>query len=76
MTHTRGKPYNTGDEAKRFGSLPFADQFARSLVTVNELHPGHGADLPHPVAVAWQNVPFNKGPWFISQMVQARNINC
>jgi monoamine oxidase len=55
--------YNTGDEAKRFGSLPLADQFARSLIVVNELHPGHGADLLHPVTVAWQNVPFNKGPW-------------
>jgi monoamine oxidase len=30
---------------------------------VNDLHPGHGSDLLHPVAVAWQNVPFNLGPW-------------
>jgi monoamine oxidase len=55
--------YNTGDEAKLFGALPLADQFHRSRLVVNELHPGHGADLLHPVAVAWQNVPFNMGPW-------------
>ena len=57
--------YNTGDEAKRFGALALADQFSRLMVAVNELHPGHGADLAHPVAVAWQNVPFNMGPWVL-----------
>ena len=45
--------YNTGDDAKRFGALPLADQFDRSRSVVNELHPGHDADLLHPVAIAW-----------------------
>jgi len=55
--------YNTGDDAKRFGALPLADQFGQSLIAVNDLHPGHGSDLRHPVAVAWQNVPLSMGPW-------------
>jgi monoamine oxidase len=55
--------YNTGDDAKHFGALPLADQCSRSLAAVNDLHPGYGADLLHPVAVAWQNVPFSMGPW-------------
>jgi monoamine oxidase len=55
--------YNTGDDAKHFGALPLADQFNRSRNVVNELHPGHGSELLHPVAVAWQNVPFSMGPW-------------
>jgi monoamine oxidase len=55
--------YNTGDDARRFGALPIAEQYARSRAAVNDLHPGHGSDLLNPVAVAWQNVPFNLGPW-------------
>ena len=55
--------YNTGDDAKKVGRLPLADQSARSRIAVNDLHPGHGAELLHPVAVSWQNVPFSRGPW-------------
>ena len=55
--------YNIGDEAKHFGALPLTAQFDRSRSVVNELHPGYGAELVHPVAVAWQNVPFSMGPW-------------
>jgi monoamine oxidase len=55
--------YNTGDDAKKLGALPLADQYARSRAAVNDLHPGHGSELRHPVAVAWQNVPFSLGPW-------------
>jgi monoamine oxidase len=46
-----------------FGALPLPDQYARTRDALNELHPGHGADLINPVAVSWQNVPFNLGPW-------------
>ena len=31
--------------------------------TVNRLHPGYGIDLMNPVAVNWNKVPFNLGPW-------------
>jgi monoamine oxidase len=55
--------YNTGDDAKKVGALPLADQYASSRVAVNDLHPGHGSDLRYPVAVAWQKVPFSMGPW-------------
>jgi monoamine oxidase len=55
--------YNTGDEAKKIGALPLVEQYDRSRVAVNDLHPGHGADLRNPVAVAWQKVPFSMGPW-------------
>ncbi len=55
--------YNTGDEARQFGALSLADQYGLSRVAVDELHPGHGADLLYPVAVAWQKMPFNLGPW-------------
>jgi monoamine oxidase len=55
--------YNTGDDAKKFGALPLADQYARSRAAVNDLHPGHGSDLRYPVAVPWHKVPFNMGPW-------------
>ena len=55
--------YNTGDDARRFGALPVSDQYARTRGAVNELHPGHGPELINPVAVSWQNVPFNLGPW-------------
>ncbi len=68
--------YNTGDDAKRFGALPLADQFSRSRLAVNQLHPGHGADLAHPVAVAWQNVPFNLVPGSSGRMAQARHTIC
>ena len=55
--------YNTGDDMKHFGALPLTTQFDRSRSVLNELHPGYGAELVHPVAVAWQNVPFSMGPW-------------
>jgi monoamine oxidase len=55
--------YNTGDDAKKVGALPLADQCARSQVAINHLHPGHGSDLIYPVAVSWQKVPFSMGPW-------------
>jgi monoamine oxidase len=55
--------YNTGNDAKTIGALPLDEQYARSRVAVNELHPGHGSDLLYPVAVSWQKVPFSMGPW-------------
>jgi monoamine oxidase len=55
--------YTTGDDAKRIGELPLAEQCIRSRVAVNQLHPGHGSDLADPVAVSWQKVPFSMGPW-------------
>jgi len=55
--------YCTGDDARRLGALPLPQQYARSRASVEHLHPGHGGDLVHPVAIAWQKVPFNLGPW-------------
>jgi monoamine oxidase len=55
--------YNTGDDAQKLGALPLADQYTRSRIAVNDLHPGHGAELLHPIAVSWQKVPFSMGPW-------------
>ena len=55
--------YTTGDDAKRIGELPLAEQYTRSQAAVNQLHPGHGSDLVNPIAVSWQKVPFSMGPW-------------
>jgi monoamine oxidase len=55
--------YNTGNDAQKLGALPLDEQYARSLVAINGLHPGQGSNLLYPIAVPWQKVPFSMGPW-------------
>jgi monoamine oxidase len=55
--------YVAGATAQPFEALPLADQIARARAAVERLHPGHGADLERAVAVDWNKVPFNLGPW-------------
>jgi monoamine oxidase len=55
--------YSTGDDANKISALPLAQQYARSRVAVNDLHPGHGSDLLNPISVSWHKVPFSRGPW-------------
>jgi monoamine oxidase len=49
--------------AQPFEALSIADQVARARAAVDRLHPGHGGDLNAPIAVDWNKVPFNLGPW-------------
>ena len=55
--------YVSGKSAQAFEALPIATQIAMARDSVDRLHPGHGADLSAAVAVNWNKVPYNLGPW-------------
>jgi monoamine oxidase len=53
--------YTFGDQATRFGALPFADRVAYAKGTIDRLHPGRGRLLKAPIAIEWGKVPYNLG---------------
>ena len=55
--------YVAGKPAAAFEALPLTQQIAMARNAVDKLHPGHGADLSAPVAVDWNKIPYNLGPW-------------
>ena len=55
--------YSVGAPAERLAARPLAEQVAIAKAAVGRLHPGHDADLGQAVAINWNKVPFNKGPW-------------
>lgn len=55
--------YVYGQDAAAFEARSVADQIAGARAAVERLHPGHGRDLGPAVAVDWNKVPFNLGPW-------------
>jgi monoamine oxidase len=55
--------YVAGEPAKTFEGFPIARQIAMARNAIDKLHPGHGVDLSVPVAVDWNKVPYNLGPW-------------
>jgi monoamine oxidase len=55
--------YVAGKTAEAFEAMPIASQIQLSRAAVEKMHPGHGADLSNPVAVNWNKVPYNLGPW-------------
>lgn len=55
--------YVSGKPAEAFEALPIATQIDRARAAVDRLHPGHGADLSLPIAVNWNKIPYNLGPW-------------
>lgn len=55
--------YATGDAARRLGALTLAERIEQSRQAIEQLHPGRGAELKAPIAVAWQHVPYSLGPW-------------
>lgn len=55
--------YNIGQAARDFTAQPLAAQFASSRGVIDRVHPGRGAELHHPVSVAWHKVPYSLGSW-------------
>ena len=55
--------YIAGQPAAAFEALPLTRQIAMARNAVDKLHPGHGADLSAPIAVDWNKIPYNLGPW-------------
>ncbi len=55
--------YSSGPEARTFEARPVAEQIAMASAVIDKLHPGHGRDLSHGVAVNWHKIPYNLGPW-------------
>jgi monoamine oxidase len=55
--------YNFGPQAEQYAAMSLEQQFAYSRATIERMHPGHGADLGHPVSIIWKDIPFNLGPW-------------
>ena len=55
--------YVARDAARRFVALPLTEQIARARAAVDQIHPGHGADLSKPVVIDWGRQPFSNGPW-------------
>jgi monoamine oxidase len=55
--------YVSGKSAETFEAMPVSTQIDMARRAVDKLHPGHGADLSAPVAVDWNKVPYNLGPW-------------
>ena len=55
--------YVAGKPAAAFDSLSISEQIGLARKAVDKLHPGHGVDLSSPVAVDWNKIPYNLGPW-------------
>jgi monoamine oxidase len=55
--------YVSGDAAASAAKRPLSEQMARARAVVERLHPGHGGDLANGIAVNWEKIPFNLGPW-------------
>ncbi|MGF1456909.1 MAG: flavin monoamine oxidase family protein [Alphaproteobacteria bacterium] len=55
--------YNFGGTALAFGTRPYAEQFAASRASIEQVHPGRGHLFEKPVAVNWLHVPHSKGAW-------------
>lgn len=55
--------YNISQAARDFTAKPLAAQFASSRGAIDRVHPGRGAELHHPVSVAWHKVPYSLGSW-------------
>jgi monoamine oxidase len=52
-----------GKPAVAFEALPISKQIDMARDAIDKLHPGHGADLSAAVAVDWNEIPYNLGPW-------------
>jgi monoamine oxidase len=55
--------YNSGKDGEVFAQRPLAEQIAMSRAAVERLHPGKGPELQTPLAVNWNKIPYNLGPW-------------
>jgi monoamine oxidase len=55
--------YVAGKPAEAFEAFPISKQINMARGAIDKLHPGHGADLSAAVAVDWNKVPYNLGPW-------------
>lgn len=53
--------YATRDDADGLAAQALAEQFAASRAMIEGLHPGRGAELKHPMAIAWSKVPWSLG---------------
>jgi monoamine oxidase len=55
--------YVAGKPAAAFEALPISKQIDMARNAIDKLHPGRGVDLSAPVAVDWNKIPYNLGPW-------------
>lgn len=67
--------YNGGATAARFQQRSVAEQIAMARASVERVHPGHGRDLTHGIAVNWKKIPFSLGPWpvYSSESIRQRH---
>jgi monoamine oxidase len=55
--------YVAGKPAEAFEAMAIPTQIDMARKAVDKLHPGHGADMTAGVAVDWNKIPYNLGPW-------------
>jgi monoamine oxidase len=55
--------YVAGKPAGAFEAFSISKQIDMARNAIDRLHPGHGVDLSAPVAVDWNKIPYNLGPW-------------
>jgi len=53
--------YATRDGVDALAAQPLAAQFEMSRAAIEALHPGRGAELEKPMAIAWSKVPYSLG---------------
>jgi monoamine oxidase len=53
--------YSARDSADWLAAQPLAAQFEMTRAAVEALHPGRGAELEAPMAIAWSKVPYSLG---------------
>ncbi len=53
--------YTTGRDGDAMNALPLNELTETTRTVIDGLHPGHGKDLEHPVAVAWSKMPYSLG---------------
>ncbi len=46
-----------------FASLSMEDKFAKSRLSIERLHPGHGHELEKPIYYGWGKSEWNQGSW-------------
>jgi monoamine oxidase len=53
--------YITGSDADDMGAMKLSELTDATRVAIEGLHPGHGKDLEHPLAVIWSKMPYTLG---------------
>jgi monoamine oxidase len=53
--------YTAGPDGDEMMAMPLPKMIELTRTTIDGLHPGHGKDLEHPLAVIWSKMPYTLG---------------